>query len=147
MSKVEEALALFYGNYNCSQSVFSVFAEQLGIEKELALRIACGFGAGMARKQLTCGAVTAANMVIGLKYGNYTDNDLISKDKTYQLIDQFMTEFEQIHHSVDCRILTNCDFGKEQGLIDFKEKDVQLKICSNCINTSIRILDKILKNN
>lgn len=144
MSKLEEALALFYGNYNCSQSVFAVFAKQLGIEKEVALRIACGFGAGMARKQLTCGAVTGANMVIGLKYGNYTDDDVFSKEKTYQLVERFMEEFKNKHHSLDCSVLTNCDFSIEQGSVDFKEKNIQEKVCSACIKSTIEILDKIL---
>lgn len=147
MSKKEEALKMFNGNYNCSQSVISVFAEDLGISKEIAMKIASGFGAGMAHRQLSCGAVTAANMVIGLKFGNYIDGDVYSKQRTYQLAAKFMNEFEIIHKSLECRKLTECDFSTEQGFTDFKEKNIQEKVCSECIKTSIEILDKILSEN
>jgi C_GCAxxG_C_C family probable redox protein len=36
----------------------------------MALKIASGFGGGMGRLAETCGAVTGAFMVLGLKYGS-----------------------------------------------------------------------------
>ena len=43
----KEAAELFAEGFNCSQSVFSVFAEKYGLPKETALKIGCGFGGGM----------------------------------------------------------------------------------------------------
>ena len=45
------ALQKFLAGYNCAQAVLFSFCDDLGFDKDTALRLACGFGAGMARKQ------------------------------------------------------------------------------------------------
>ena len=50
----------FGGGYNCAQSVLFSFCEELGLDADTALKIACGFGAGMGRKGEVCGAVSGA---------------------------------------------------------------------------------------
>jgi len=42
VSKPEEAEAIFRGAFNCAQAVFAAFAPELGLERELALRVAGG---------------------------------------------------------------------------------------------------------
>ena len=62
MNRIEEAKAIFRSGFNCSQAVLSSLFEDIGIDKELALKIASGFGAGTGRLQNTCGAVVGAFM-------------------------------------------------------------------------------------
>ena len=69
MSRTERALALFKEGFSCSQAVAAVFAEEHGLAVETALRLSQGFGGGMARMADTCGAVTGAILVLGLKHG------------------------------------------------------------------------------
>lgn len=45
------ALEKFLAGYNCAQAVLFSFCDDLGFDKNAALKLACGFGAGMARKQ------------------------------------------------------------------------------------------------
>jgi hypothetical protein len=40
--------------YNCAQSVLFSFCDDLNLDKDKALKIACGFGAGMGRKEEVC---------------------------------------------------------------------------------------------
>ena len=56
MTKSEQAISKFMEGYNCAQSVFFSFCDDLKIEKDKALKMACGFGAGMGRKEEVCGA-------------------------------------------------------------------------------------------
>lgn len=56
-------------NYNCSQKVLVYFAETLGIDEDLAVRIATPFEMGMYNSE-KCGALVAGYMVLGLKYGS-----------------------------------------------------------------------------
>ena len=49
MTKSEQAVAKLMEGYNCAQSVFSLCYD-LKIDKDIALKMACGFGAGMGRK-------------------------------------------------------------------------------------------------
>jgi len=65
----KEALDYFRNGFNCAQAVFTPFAKENGISESLALKIACGFGAGMGRLQATCWAVTGAYMAISVKQG------------------------------------------------------------------------------
>jgi len=52
MTKANEAAALFRHGFSCSQAVLSVFAKQFGLERDIALRISQGFGAGMGYTSL-----------------------------------------------------------------------------------------------
>ena len=69
MSRVEQAVSCFQGGFNCSQAVLSTYAQDFGLDREAALKLAAGFGGGMGRMAGTCGAVTGAFMVLGLKHG------------------------------------------------------------------------------
>ena len=69
MTKSDEALASFRNRFTCSSAVFSAFSDELGLDRDTAKKIACGFGAGISKTGNICGAVSGAIMVIGLKYG------------------------------------------------------------------------------
>jgi len=74
MNKADKAESLFRTGYNCSQSVYAAFAEELGITVEEAAKKASPFGAGFGKLREVCGAVTGMVMVIGDLYG-YDDRD------------------------------------------------------------------------
>jgi hypothetical protein len=57
MENPEKALSYFIQGYNCSQAVFSTMARHCGIDEDLALKVASGFGGGIGRMQKTCGAI------------------------------------------------------------------------------------------
>jgi C_GCAxxG_C_C family probable redox protein len=69
MNKVERAVYCFNQGFSCSQAVLSTYGPKFELDPELALKVSGAFGAGMGRMGETCGAVTGAFMVIGLKYG------------------------------------------------------------------------------
>ena len=67
MDKADKAYELLAkGNTNCAQAVLSSCCEELGLDKNLAMKIAQGFGGGMHHSGGACGAVTAAYMILGL---------------------------------------------------------------------------------
>jgi hypothetical protein len=43
MTKSDDAAAYFIEGFSCSQAVVSSFSEDLGLDKEIARRISCGF--------------------------------------------------------------------------------------------------------
>ena len=69
MNKADKAESLFRTGYNCSQSVYAAFAEELGITVAEAAKKASPFGAGFGKLREVCGAVTGMVMVIGDLYG------------------------------------------------------------------------------
>ena len=86
MKKSEAALASFVEGFSCSQSVLSAFAAEMGLEKEIALKVAGSFGGGMGRMGGTCGAVTGAFMAIGLRYAKLDPSDNATRDKGYEMV-------------------------------------------------------------
>jgi C_GCAxxG_C_C family probable redox protein len=95
MTKAEDADALFQQGFSCSQAVLSVFAQDFGLDRDLALRISQGFGAGIASTDGICGALSGAIMVIGLRYGRIRADDIAAKEKTYAVVREFLQEFKR----------------------------------------------------
>ncbi|MGA2670868.1 MAG: C-GCAxxG-C-C family protein, partial [Dehalococcoidia bacterium] len=111
MSKAEKAKKQFEKGFSCAPAVLSTYSEQLGLEEALALKVACGFGGGIGRTGRTCGAVTGAVMVIGLKHGQADVADEESRQKTHKLVKQFIDKFTALHGSIECRELIGYDLS------------------------------------
>lgn len=65
MNKGEIAQAKFHEGYNCSQAVALAFTEELGLTEDQVKKLSSGFGGGIGRQRLTCGAVLGMTMVLG----------------------------------------------------------------------------------
>lgn len=139
MKKSEQAKENF-NCYNCSQSVFSVFAEELGINKKTALKIASGFGGGMGRGK-TCGAVTGAYMAIGLKHG-HEKNEPETKAITKAMIKKFNEKFIHQHGSLVCKRLIGFDLSIPEEAEKASEQGVFEDVCSRLVESSVEILEK-----
>jgi len=144
MSKAKEADKQFEKGYSCAPSVLSAYSEQFGLKKELALRIACGFGGGIGRTGGTCGAVTGAVMVIGLKHGQADVADDKSRQETHKLVKEFIDKFEALHGSVECRELIGYDLSKPDEFESARaSSDVERK-CRGFVHDAARILEDVL---
>jgi len=128
-----------FSKFNCAQTVFSLFADDLGIDEKTALKIASGFGGGMACAE-TCGAVTGAYMVIGMKHGNATSNPE-DKAHTKMQIRKFNTEFKKIHNSLICKNLTGFDISTTEGAAAAQEANVFRTKCPGFIKTACNLLE------
>ena len=93
--KKSEQTSLVFQDYNCAQTIFSLFAPGLGLDVKTAMKIASGFGSGMNCGE-TCGAVTGAYMVIGLKSG-HSSSLPEDKSQTRELIRKFNGLFLNEH--------------------------------------------------
>ena len=69
MSHSRKAIELFNNDYNCCQAVLGALHYELHIDYDTAINIGAAFGGGIGRQGLTCGAVSAAYMAIGLHTG------------------------------------------------------------------------------
>jgi C_GCAxxG_C_C family probable redox protein len=142
--RVDQAVACFRNDFNCSQAVFSTYAEQFGMDKQTALKVSCAFGAGMAFMAETCGAVTGALMVIGLKHGKTRPGDDYARDMTYDLTLEFVERFKAKHGTIVCRELLGCDIGTEEGKRSYDEQQYEEKLCAKFVEDAAMILEEIL---
>jgi C_GCAxxG_C_C family probable redox protein len=144
-TKSDIALEKFSAGYNCAQAVLFSFCDDLGFDKNVALRLACGFGGGMARKQEVCGAVTGGILAIGLKHGRGEGQDKAPTEATYGKVQVLMSRFESKHGTCICRTLLNgCDLNTAEGQRYFKENDLSNKTCTGCVRTVVETVEAIL---
>jgi C_GCAxxG_C_C family probable redox protein len=145
--KSEIAAAKFLERYNCAQSVFYAFSGDLGIDEESALKMACGFGAGMGRKEEVCGALAGGIMAIGSKYGRGLHDDRRATELTYAKTRELMDRFAEKHGSYICRTLLNgCELMTEEGQRQFKEQDLSNRVCNGCVQDVVNILEAMLSD-
>ncbi len=144
MSKAEEAKKQFEKGFHCAPAILSTYSKQFGLDKALALKIACGFGAGIGRMGRTCGAVTGALMVIGLKHGQVNLADQESSQRTYTLVREFINRFITTHGSIECKELIGYDLSDSSELSMARDSGVFQKKCPGFVYDAACILEDVL---
>lgn len=130
MDTTEKAIILHNAGYNCCQAVACAFAEKLGVDKEILFKIAEGFGLGMGDTKCTCGAVSGAVMLAGIKNsGGLSER---TKAATYKLSSKIVEDFIAKNQSVICSEIKGIDTGKV------------LRSCSGCIEDAVKIAEDVL---
>lgn len=145
MNRADDAVACFEEGFSCSQAVFSAFAPQFGLERELALKVSSAFGGGMGRLGATCGAVTGAFMALGLKHGRTQADDQESKEKAYALVQQFAREFRARHGSIVCRELLGADLSTPEGREWVEQTGISATLCPRLVQSAAEIIEQILE--
>lgn len=145
MKKSECAVECFSNGFNCAQAVFSTYCSELGLDPKTALRIAGSFGGGMGHIGETCGAVTGAIMLIGLKHGKVDAGDNAAKEKSYALVQEFTRRFKAINYSVQCKELLSCDISTQAGMQSAREKQLFTTICPLLVRDACEIIEEVLE--
>jgi C_GCAxxG_C_C family probable redox protein len=140
--RVSLARSRFGEGFSCSQSVLAAFAPELGLDAETALRVAAGFGGGMGRTGHTCGAVTGALMVLGLKHGA-TVPDAAAKERPYAQAREFMARFEARHGATACADLLGVNIGMPEGLAAAREANLFKTTCPALVASAAAILEEM----
>jgi C_GCAxxG_C_C family probable redox protein len=142
----ENAVAKMLEGYNCAQSVLYASCDRLSFDKDAALRLACGLGAGMGRKENVCGALTGGILALGLKHGRGEKEDRSRTETTYAKTRELIDRFEAKHGSCICReLLGGCDLMTEDGLRYYKANDLLHITCVPCVRTVGEILENLLE--
>ncbi|MCP4693280.1 MAG: C_GCAxxG_C_C family protein [Desulfobacterales bacterium] len=144
MNKSDQAVACFKEGFACSQAILSVYGQELGLDRRTAMKIAQGFVGGMARMGETCGAVTGAIMVIGLKYGQTEKEDAASKFKTIERVNEFVSRFKSGNGSIACRNILGCEIDTPEKSKAARDKGLFDTICPRAIRQAAEILEEIL---
>lgn len=100
--RMKRAEELFMQGFNCSQSVATAFADVYGYTEEQMLRVSAGFGAGIGRMRLSCGAFNAMALLAGLENGSVTPGDREGKSANYKTVQQLAARFQDEHGSLIC---------------------------------------------
>lgn len=143
-SKPDQAVAAFNNGFNCAQAVFATYAEEFGIDYTQALKLSCGFGAGMGRRQEVCGAVSGAILLIGSKHGKTKKEDNVANDLTYKLVRQISDQFIAKHGSITCKELLGCNLQTPEGQKLFTENKFKELKCNKYVHDASELAEAML---
>lgn len=135
---------LFETGLCCTEGVVLSIAESKGIKSDLIPKIASGFCGGMARTSRTCGAVSGGIMAIGLFFGRSSPDDTLAT--AYSIIQEFLTAFEERYGSTNCKKLTGCDLGTEEGRKYFSDHKLSVN-CHEYTEEATRIALSLIEKN
>ena len=144
MSNIDQAVECFGQGFACSQAILATYGEPLGLGRSQALKLAEGFAGGMAGLGETCGAVTGALMVLGLKHGRTRPDDAEAKMTTNRLVREFMRQFEARRGSARCRDLLGCAIDTPEGLQAARDRKLFTTVCPAVVRDAAEILEALL---
>lgn len=140
--KKELSVKYFNSGCNCSQAVVMPFAEEALIDCDLIERIAVGFGGGMGKQGKTCGCISGAIMVLGLKYGNESIKKLEQRINTYNVTKAFIERFREEYGHTECKELIRLDLNKTADMEEAQKKQVFENRCSKIVARTVEILEE-----
>lgn len=138
---------------NCAQSVLLSYAKDINLEEATALRMASGFGSGMCMGE-TCGAVTGAYMVLGMKINSQGKaivhppawKDLAwragIKADSKEAVRQFNSLFMARHGSLQCKKLLGMDISTPEGAARAVELKLYSTRCVELVASAAEILEE-----
>lgn len=144
MNRIEQAVSCFDQGFSCSQAILATYSTEFGIDYITSLKLAEGFGGGIAGKGHICGAVSGAIMVLGLKYGRTNASDRESKTKTNNLIREFIKRFELRNGSIQCRDIIGCEIDTPEKREVAREKGIFSTVCRKVVQDSAEILEELI---
>ena len=131
-TRIEDTIKRHNKGYNCAQAVACTYCDLVGMDEDTMFKLTEALGLGMGGMQGTCGAVTGACVLAGMKASTGNLKTPNSKMKSYQLSRELTNQFQEKNKSLVCKELK----GVETGVI--------FRSCPDCIKDAARLVEQIL---
>ncbi len=138
------AVELFAGGYTCSVAVALAFGRGLGLDEATLYRAASGFAGGMGGLGQTCGALSGAVLVLGLRYAPQDPTDREIRQDAWALVRRFMRDFEAEAGSMRCAELIRCDLSSREAVASAREAGAFGRACPPLVALAGRLLERYL---
>lgn len=142
--RTEQAVSLFKGGLNCAQAIVHVYGRPLGMDEGSAVKVAGAFGSGMGCGE-TCGAVTGALMVVGLRHANVKGRSFLTRERTDAAAREFLRRFRERNGATSCRDLLGCDVSTPEGRKTAKEDKSFKRRCPKFVQDAAEILEGMVE--
>lgn len=142
MNHEEKAKLLFKQGYNCSQSVFVAFNDEMNLDRQTALKLSSSFGGGMGRLREVCGAVSGMFMVAGVLFGYDDPIDKNIKAKHYARIQKLANDFHEQNKSIICRDLLGLESKGDSPIPEERTDEYYKKRpCIDLVGCAAKIME------
>ena len=100
--RVQRAVENFMQGYGCCQSVVAAYADLYGFTDLQAKKVAAGFGGGVGRLRMMCGAVSGIVILVGMDCGQTEGDDQEGKAACYKVVQRLLERFKELNGSIIC---------------------------------------------
>lgn len=147
--RVQRAIDYFMSGYGCCQSVVAAFADLYGFTDEQAKLVGAGFGGGVGRMRMMCGACSGLVLLAGMKEGQTRGDDREGKANCYKLVQELLAQFKEANGSLICAELLGIkgpiplgQFVPDQRNAEYYRK----RPCGAKVESAARIFAQYLQN-
>ena len=149
-NRITKAVDNFMQGYGCCQSVVTAFADLYGLDDLMAKRIAAGFGGGVGRMRMMCGAVSGLVILVGLDCGRTEGSDREGKSACYKIVQELLAQSKEENGSIICaEILGLKGHEKAQSSYQASARTAEYykkRPCAAKVESAARIFAKYLLN-
>ena len=146
--RVNRAVDNFMQGYGCCQSVVAAFADIYGLDETMAKRIAAGFGGGVGRMRMMCGAVSGIVILVGLDCGQTEGSDRIGKSACYKVVQELLEKSKTDNGSLICAELLGLKGPVPPGQYVASERTAEYykeRPCAAKVESAARIFAQYLE--
>ena len=147
--RVARAVDYFMQGFGCCQSVVAAFSDLYGLDEAMALRIGAGFGGGVGRMRMMCGAVSGLVVLVGLDCGQTDGSNREGKSECYKVVQDLLAQFKADNGSVICaEILGLKGYEKAQSSYVASPRTAEYyksRPCAAKVESAARIFANYLK--
>ena len=149
--RVQHAVDNFMAGYGCCQSVVAAFSDLYGLDETLAKKIAAGFGGGVGRMRMMCGAVSGIVMLVGLDCGQTEGSDREGKSACYKVVQDLLAQSKDENGSLICAEILGIQ-GHEKAHSSYVASPrtaeyYKSRPCAAKVESAARIFANYLKKN
>lgn len=131
-TRVEKTIERHNKGYNCAQAVACTYCDLVGMDEETMFKATEALGLGMGGMEGTCGALTGACVVAGMKNSCGDLENPVSKGETYSYSRQILKKFLDQNKATRCKDIK----GVETGVV--------LRSCQDCIRDAAKFLEEVV---
>lgn len=146
--RVQRAVEIFMQGYGCSQSVVAAFSDIYGLDDTMAKRISAGFGGGVGRMRMMCGAVSGIVILVGLDCGQTDGYDKNGKAACYEVVQKLLAKFKERNGSIICAELlamNNCPVVTDTNIPDERNAEYyRVRPCAKKVESAARVFAEYL---
>lgn len=143
MDRVKKAVEMMENGNNCGMAVLAAFGEGYGLDQETARRLGRPLGAGMGMMGLTCGAVSAGFLALGLAAETDREEGEM-RPQLYARVRDLAERFKERNGTIRCQELLGLDLITEDGMAEFKAKDMYHTHCVRFVRDMAEILEGMI---
>ncbi|HNW86434.1 MAG TPA: C-GCAxxG-C-C family protein [Candidatus Limiplasma sp.] len=146
--KAKQARDYFNLGFNCAQSVFTAFHEEMGLSESEALRISSSMGGGIGGLREVCGAFCGMSMALGALLGYDSPTDMEAKKAHYARIQQKGAEFSEAFGTLICRdLLASHDIVATPAPAERNAEYYKARPCARYVEACARMAEEELAKN